>query len=438
MRRQLLLLIGTTMVLVLVSLLIPLGLLVEDHAEDHALADASLRADSVGAVISRSIDGDGRLSAEERRTITDMLDGVNAEGQPRASVVLPDGRRLGRPSHAASNAALRLARSGRTFSYRADDGRLVNLKPVLVTGTTDEGSDAVVVQIAVDDAPLRAGVLPSWLSVAGLGAFLTLLGLVFADRLASRIVGGTRRLGSVADQLAAGDLTARAEPTGPVELRLLADRLNDLGEQIGTLLAAERERAADLAHRLRTPLTALRLEAETLRDEAAAQRVTEGVAAVERSVDDVIRAARAAVDPGSARSDLSAVAYERTEFWAPLADEQGRSVSVWGPPWPVPVNVSAENLRAVLDTLIGNVLDHTPEGVGVRVTVSEDGRLTVDDDGPGFSGEALAARGASGAGSTGLGLDIARRTAEDSGGTFTLGPAPDGHGTRVDCRFGTA
>ncbi|RAJ71302.1 signal transduction histidine kinase [Streptomyces sp. Amel2xB2] len=439
MRKQLLLLIGITTVLVLTSLLIPLGLLAQDHAEDHALADASVRGESVAAVISRSF-GDGEVtSAADRRMIRDMLDGVNAEGQPRASVVLPDGQTFGPAPRSVSKAALKLARSGRTFTYAAGDGDRIHLMPVLVTGGEGKKhTDAVVVQVAVDKEQLRSGVWPSWFAVAGLGAALTLLGLAFADRLASHLVRSTRRLGNVADQLAAGNLQARADPMGPLELRLLAHRLNELGEQIGTLLAAERERVADLAHRLRTPLTALRLEAETLQDEAAVRRVSEGVTALEQSVNEVIRTARSAVDPDSGQADLSAVAQERTRFWAPLAEEQSRAAAVWAPPWPVPVAVSAEDLRAVLDALIGNVLDHTPEGTDVRVTVTDDGRLLVDDDGPGIPGSALTARGESGAGSTGLGLDIARRTAEESGGSFALGAGPDGRGTRVDCRFGTA
>ncbi|WP_225987222.1 ATP-binding protein [Streptomyces spectabilis] len=99
--------------------------------------------------------------------------------------------------------------------------------------------------------------------------------------------------------------------------------------------------------------------------------------------------------------------------------------------------VPYDELAACLDALIGNVLDHTPQGTACRVTVTAgpDGRarLTVSDDGPGFPGSCArsAARGASGGGSTGLGLDIARRTAEDAGGSFAVGHRP----TRVTLTF---
>jgi len=56
----------------------------------------------------------------------------------------------------------------------------------------------------------------------------------------------------------------------------------------------------------------------------------------------------------------------------------------------------------------------------VRLTRERTVQVVVDDDGPGFEGERLAERGRSGAGSTGIGLDVARRTAERGGGRLVL------------------
>ncbi|MGH3323642.1 MAG: sensor histidine kinase, partial [Streptomyces sp.] len=403
MRKQLLLLTGVTTALVLITLLVPLALLTHSHAENEAMSGATQRGQSVAAVVGSTDTSTGR----GRRLIRGVLNGLDAGGRPRTSVVLPDGDVLGRHPASVSRSALRLARSGRAFTYAPDSGGRVVMVPVLGTSGAGAGPAASVVQVTVSKAQLRDGAVPSWLAVAGLGLALTLLGLAFADRMAARLVRTTRRLARAADRLAAGDLAARAEPSGPGELQLLAVRLNELGERIGVLVGAERERTADLAHRLRTPVAALRLEAEGLRGEEAAGRIEAGVLALERSVDEVIRTARReAAAPGSERSDLAAVARERTAFWTPLAEDQGRGTAIAAPPEPVPVRVSAEDLCAVLDALIGNVLDHTPEGTAVRVTVTADGSLTVDDDGPGFPpGAAVAARGESGAGSTGLGLD---------------------------------
>jgi signal transduction histidine kinase len=100
----------------------------------------------------------------------------------------------------------------------------------------------------------------------------------------------------------------------------------------------------------------------------------------------------------------------------------------------MPVGVSEVDLSASLDALLGNVFSHTPEGTAFAVTVTGrpggGARLVVEDSGPGFAAVDAVRRGASGAGSTGLGLDIARRTARSSGGDLTLGTSDSG-GARV-------
>ena len=76
---------------------------------------------------------------------------------------------------------------------------------------------------------------------------------------------------------------------------------------------------------------------------------------------------------------------------------------------------------AAIDALVGNVFAHTPEGRAnaVAVRAGDDGavRLIVEDAGRGIDRpEDALDRGAIRAGSTGLGLDIARRAAEAAGG----------------------
>jgi signal transduction histidine kinase len=99
-------------------------------------------------------------------------------------------------------------------------------------------------------------------------------------------------------------------------------------------------------------------------------------------------------------------------------------------PGPVPVGTGAAELAACLDALLGNVFAHTPEGtacaVDLAVRPGGGAILTVSDNGPGFTGTDPVRRGASGAGSTGLGLDIARQTAEASGGALTVHSGPGG------------
>jgi signal transduction histidine kinase len=94
------------------------------------------------------------------------------------------------------------------------------------------------------------------------------------------------------------------------------------------------------------------------------------------------------------------------------------------------VPLSRSELILAVDALLGNVFSHTPEGVAFRVTVSAAG-LIVDDAGPGIADPAFSMqRGVSGAGSTGLGLDIVRRVAESAGGRIEIDRGPMG-GARI-------
>jgi signal transduction histidine kinase len=251
---------------------------------------------------------------------------------------------------------------------------------------------------------------------------------------AQRLVEGARELGD-------GKLGARVPEEGPTELRLAAVAFNSMADQVVQLLANERELAADLSHRLRTPLTVLRLNAASLGDGPAAEQTRSAVAQLEREVDTIIRTAReakpqtAAAGPG-AGCDAAEVVRERMAFWSALAEDEGRKVRLAGVDRPVRIPVARADLAAALDALLGNVFRHTPEGTAFAVDVhnGEDAVIVlVSDAGPGIPDpEAAMARGrGSGSdGSTGLGLDIVRRLAESTGGDVRIGSSVLG-GTEV-------
>ena len=403
MRRQLVAVVAATTLLVVVAFLLPLGFLLRTLAADRAVAQAQQEAQGLAVVVAVV------RSREQLEPAVALVD----SGSPReVTVFLPDGTALGAPGRPLGTRA----QSGRSFTAETDGGREVHV-PV------ETPAGRAVVRSFVPDELLQRGTASALGVLVALGVGLLLVAVLVADRLARGVVRPVTALADAARQLAAGELTARVQPSGPPEVHDVGIAVNALGQRIDELLVAERESVADLSHRLRTPLTALRLDAEGLRDRDEADRLGADVAAVERTVDEVIRSARRQVrEGGHAACDAVAVVAERVGFWQVLAEDQGRPWQVELAPEPLLVRLTAVDLAAAVDALLGNVFTHTPETAAVEVRVAAAGRgatVEVADRGPGMPSGA-AGRGQSGGGSTGLGLDIARRTAEASGGRMVV------------------
>lgn len=410
MRRRITLLVAATTSVVLLAFLLPAASLVARVAEARALDAAQAQLQFLTPSVG--LDGREQVAAALIGTSDDV----------RAAVRWTDGSWLGDP-HDPDVAVPASAEQVET-----DAGTLL-LQPV------QRADGPALIQVFVPAETLRAGVTRTWLVLAGLGGVLLLLALAVADRLARSLTRPVTDLAETAHRLGSGDLTARAGPAGPREVREVASALNRLADRIGELLAAEREGAADLAHRLRTPLTALRLDVESL-PPGDRERLLDDVDALSRGIDEVISEARRTVREGlGAGCDATAVVAERVRFWSVLAEEEGRPVAVDLPEGPAPVRVPAADLGAAVDALLGNVFAHTPDGTAFRVAVRPrtggGAEVTVRDEGPGMSPAAVA-RGRSGGGSTGLGLDIARRTAEASGGSLRLERSERGAAVTLD------
>jgi signal transduction histidine kinase len=282
----------------------------------------------------------------------------------------------------------------------------------------------------VSPKDLHAGVTSAWLGIVGLGVLLLSLAGATAAWQGRRLAEPLREVAGIAHELRAGNLVARARVRGTSETQELARALNGLAERIRELLAAERAAVGDLSHRLRTPVTALRLDAEAVENKVLSRRLTDHITVLQRSIDAIVREARRPVRTDlPAVGDIAATVRERTSFWQVLADDQERPTEISIPEGELPVPVAPDDLADLIDVLIDNVFAHTPEQTAFAVRLGvEDGtvRLVVSDDGPG-----PADRAGDRLGSTGLGLDIARRTATGSGGDLTFGPGQEG-GTTVE------
>ena len=392
--------ITTTVVL---AFLVPLALAVRTLAADRALSDAEQSARSVATVFALVDDESLRMQA---------LGAADAATAAALTAHLAGGATLG--VDRAPDDHVRRAFSGAAFGAPAPGGQ-----QVLVPVVRGAGTEAVI-QAHVPSAVLRRGVSSAWLLLALLGVALVGVAVLVADWLGRAVVTPVRALASTAQELGAGQLDSRVEPDGPEEVAEVGRALNGLAARITQLLAAERELVADLSHRLRTPLTALRLDADAVRDPVDAERLRADVDAVERTVSELIREARTPPGEPSGEVDASAVVRERAEFWGALAEDQARDWRLDISEGVAPVSLHRADVETLVDALLGNVFAHTPDGTAYRVGL-DGSTLVVEDAGPGFAADDPLARGHSGAGSTGLGLDIVRKIAQRAGGAVTIG-----------------
>ncbi|MFG2751137.1 HAMP domain-containing sensor histidine kinase [Streptomyces xanthophaeus] len=417
--------------MVVVAFAVPLGLVVQEMASDRAFSNAERQAATIGPTLSITTD-----PVQLRKAVESTQ--MGAAG--RMAVHLPaigdsppadigEGR-------AGERAVAETRRIGRATTTSVPGGGSALLQP-----TALGSGDIAVVEIFVPESEVSNGVATAWMVLAGVGLALIVGSVGVADRLGARLVRPAERLADAAHQLGEGRLGARVPEDGPKELRSAAVAFNAMADQVVELLANERELAADLSHRLRTPLTVLRLNTASLGDGPAAEQTRAAVEQLEREVDTIIRTAReqrpaTGLVGAGAGCDASEVIRDRMAFWSALAEDEGREVRLAGVDRTVRIPVARPELAAALDAMLGNVFRHTPEGTPFAVDVhdaSDAVIVLVSDAGPGIADpDAALRRGNDGGrdGSTGLGLDIVRRIAESTGGDVRLGRSVLG-GTEV-------
>ena len=432
-RRILTVTVGMTTAVVLVFA-IPLAFLFYRSVENAALDRARYQAESVAGYISA-----GRATAD---SVAHFLEHRGDDSVGTTWVVGPDEIRIGSPPDGISDDDL----PGTDLDADGDD-RVGDVAPAGEGDFEDGAVTAVVTSTAsgqwtvytyLTDDELHEGLALRW-SLLAAGSILVIGASAAAGEiLARRLAAPLEDAAGTAHRLATGDMDARADTSGPREVAEVATALNVLAERIDELIAAERETVADMSHRLRTPLTALRLDVDALRDDEESARLNEHVTNLERSLTAVIHEARRPAREGRIPAcDPTAVVNDRVAFWTPLVVDQGRTLTVETEPGLPLVRVAADDLGAAVDALIGNVIAHTDEGTNFTVSVRRDvdeGRsmavVTVADEGAGLPA-GVGIRGRSDRGSTGLGLDIARRASDAGGGHLRLGSTVQG-GARIE------
>jgi two-component system, OmpR family, sensor kinase len=248
----------------------------------------------------------------------------------------------------------------------------------------------------------------------------------------------------------------------PHEIVPLVRALNGLLLRLADSMASQRRFLADVAHGLRTPVTALQLQVQWLRrttDEGrraeAVDQLEAGVERARRLVEQLLHVARFGPDtppPAHDRVDLGDLARSVVAAASIKAEHRGIDLGVTGlpPGTPAPVWGESEQLSVLLNNLVENALRFTPAGGVVDVDVVAQGSRVgwrVIDDGPGipvaewpnvferfYRGEQAVAT-ARDVGGTGLGLAIVQSIAEHHGARVSLHVPAAGRGLEVRVTF---
>lgn len=272
---------------------------------------------------------------------------------------------------------------------------------------------------------------------------------VFLWLTIGRAVKPLDRLGHEVQKRKPDNLHLLALEGAPREVIPLVRSLNALFDRVGRLIENERRFTSDAAHELRTPLAALKTQAQVAKgatDDGARQhaleRVIEGCDRAARLVDQLLTLAR--LDPDVARppasADLVTLIRDVVADLAPYAIGKDVDIRLRGPA-SLFVDGYPDLLSVLLRNLVDNAVRYSPRGTTVSVDIErapERARVVVSDEGPGIAPDERSRIGqrfyrvvGTGETGSGLGLSIVRRIAEIHGAQLRFEEGENAKGLRV-------
>ncbi len=444
MRGRLLLGFVVVAVVAIVLLVIPVGFTLDARERGTTLSSLQRDSRSVSSVLSEEL-GDGNVARARRfaRAYARSTGRQILVTGPSGTVVAT------RPSQSRDPEITRVLHSFRgaptsgTVPKTAFEGAQYYVVLALHhTDTQTHPLNGVVLVVTFPETLVRRAIRGDWERLVVFALLILIVAVALGYVLSASLTRTVRRIGLAVEAIGQGHLeTTAPTDTGAPELRRLAESINATAARLIRLLEVERTFVENASHQLRTPLAALQLHVENLQggpegpEAAAFEPVRREIARLARLVSSLLEMARIEAAPAVVASiDLAGVARERVLYWQPLADELGIDLSYEGLE-----SLAARALEGVaeqvIDNLLSNAFDASPDGGPVRVTVSSDGRharLHVVDAGVGLTEDERRAalgrfwRGASDADGTGLGLAIVEQLVRLSGGSVELLAADTG------------
>lgn len=273
--------------------------------------------------------------------------------------------------------------------------------------------------------------------------------------LISRSLAPVERMRRQVAGRAADDLSPLPDAGLPEEVLPLVQELNLLFGRVRLAFAAQQHFVADAAHELRSPLTALKLQAQALRRsrdesgrEAGVARLNDGIDRAIQLVEQLLVLAREEGERGAAaqwqRIDLQDLARQAVADVLPQAQAKRIDLGLVTPD-PVWVDGQPEPLRILLRNLLDNAVKYSPEGGQVDLSLGiEEGApwLAVEDNGAGIPDaerdrvfDRFYRTADANAAGSGLGLAIVRAIATRHGASVRLDRSQRLGGLRAQVRF---
>ncbi len=342
-----------------------------------------------------------------------------------------------------------------------DDGLAAPAAAVAVEGEwrvfVAQGRERDLQVLVAEEQASRADILHALLR-GTLGPIL--LALPFIALLAwwsvRRGVAPLRELDRQLAQRPPQDLSPVQVDAPPSELQPALAALNGLLERIQALMATERRFTADAAHELRTPIAAIRAQAQVAMGEPdpqarqhALQATLQGCDRAHHLVQQLLTLSRleGGAAPEMTRLDLRVPARAVLAELAPGALRRGQRLELQADA-ACPMQGNEVLLTVLLRNLVDNACRYSPEGARIRVQLdpgTAGGRLRVEDSGPGLTeadrrrlGERFFRVLGSEQPGSGLGWSIVRRIAEVHGATLGVARSAGLGGLAVTLRWGAA
>jgi signal transduction histidine kinase len=391
-RRRLVISTIAIVMVVLGAMAVPVGLIVRNSAQEQLEARLQQQASVIAATVTAQLATGPTLRHDELEQLLADGDGL--------LVLNPDG-----------TVALDLRERG------VDTTRTAR--------AVASGGQQIIVETDAD--PLDADVRQQLqillvLALGGIGAAAG-LAAVQGHQLGRPLELLARRAGRIGE----GDFS-RLEPvrTQIPEIDKIGDALDLSASRVDALLASERHFTADATHQLRTGIAGMSLRAEILslhpdpEVAAEAQTMLEQADQLNRTIDDLLLAARNRESSERGEFDLVQIAETHAREWAPRYQQVKRRLSVIVTAPPPPVLATKGLVGQVLDVLIDNALVH---GDGAVTLMIDGPTVTVIDQGRGISPERVASLfdgPVDPAARHGRGLPLARRLAQVDGGKLEV------------------